>query len=151
MAPGPLAWGVGPASADPGGPAGPGGAASGRGRPGLICRGAGIGVLGVRDGVLPQGGREWKRGHSRHRGVHGLGRTEVPRVHCTFPRVPFESGATRNITTKHPPPPSHSRHQSWWAQGGDSKETPRQHHPGRSEQRAPGRGAGVTGCPHHYC
>ena len=33
----------------------------GRGRPGLACRGAGIGVLGLRDGVLPRGpesGRE---------------------------------------------------------------------------------------------
>ena len=93
------------------------------------------------------GGREWKRGHSRHPGVHGLGRTEVPCVHCTFPRVPFESGAARNVTTKHRPPPSHSRHQSWWVQGGDGRETPGQHRPGHSEQRGArpgGRGHGLS-------
>lgn len=131
-----------------GGPAGPGGGASSRGRPGLRCRGAGIRVLGVRDEAGTEGG---KGGCGRRPGVDGVGRTVVPCVHCPFPRVPFESGAAGNIRRTPPsPPPSHSRHQSRWAQGGDGKETRGQHHQVCREQRGAGRGRGVvTGCPHH--
>ena len=130
-----------------GGPAGPGGGASSRGRPGLRCRGAGIRVLGVRDEAGAEGG---KGGCGRRPGVDGVRRTTVPCVHCPFPRVPFESGAAGNVRRKHPPPPGHSRHQSRWAQGGDGKETRRQHRQGCREQRGAGRGRGaVTGCPHH--
>lgn len=131
-----------------GGPVGLGGGASGRERPGLRCRGAGIRALGVRDeGAGAEGG---KGGCGRRPSMDEVGRSEVPCVHCPFLRVPFESRAAGNVRRKHTPPL-----QSFWtpeqvAQGGDGKETPGQHHPACREERGTRPGGGVvTGGPHH--